>query len=149
MAGFSGKNGSVRVGATHLYEVLGWDFDPKVAVPKWASNTTSGVKTGVPGVGDSSGKVEVKVHPANAGAFSGTLDLRPGQTVTLLLHADASGSNYISVQAIIENTPISVKVDPDGEPVSATYNFQGISNPIGYGYFSPGSGGSSSGPLFS
>lgn len=131
MSGFSGKRGSVKNSTTgaHLAEVLGWDFDPKTAVPKWASNTTSGVKTGVAGVGDSSGKIEVKMD--------GTIpvNFRPGNQVILELHADNSGNNYIKVTAIMENVPISSKIDPDGEPVSITYNFQGITNPVMYGLF--------------
>jgi hypothetical protein len=135
MSGFSGKTGSVKEsGGAHVAEVIAWDHDPRCAVPKWASNSTSGVKTGVEGTHDSSGKIEVKVDNTHRHVF------RVGGTYVLELHVDATGNNYIVVTAIIENKPISVKIDPDGEPVSATFNYQGITRTIHHGFLAgPGS----------
>lgn len=136
--GFSGKNGTVKYGSgTSLLEVTKWSFEPKTNVPKYASNATGGFKTGVAGVRDSSGKVEIKV-PSDTG-----LPLQDGDSVTLQLHVDATGSNYFSVPAIISGMPVDCDVD-GGEIVGATYNFEGNGAWTGYGILAQG-GGSGSG----
>ena len=136
--GFSGKYGTVKYSTgtgltltgsgTVLYEVTGWDFDPKSAIPKHASNYTAGFKSGVAGTRDSSGKIEV-VIPSNASGM-----LQDGDSVVLALHADASGSNYFLVPALIEGAPVAVNVD-SGDAVKVTFNFQGDGAWTGYGIF--------------
>ena len=113
----SGKNGTVKVGATDVFEVTKWTFDPQCAVPKYNSNNTGGYKTGVPGVFDGKGTVEVKLDETN------TLDFLVGATPTLLLHVDDSGSNFYSVPAIISGAPIECDID-GGEIVAVTYAFE-------------------------
>lgn len=115
--GFSGVGGDVKVGGSAVAEVASWSFEPKVAVPKYVSNATAGYKAAVAGAKDGSGKVEV-VLPSD-----GNVPWGIGDSVTLVLHLDASGSNYLSVPAIIESAPIEVKLDGESI-VSITYAFQ-------------------------
>lgn len=117
MAAISGKNGNVKVGLNNVVEVTKWTFDPQCAVPKYNSNNTSGYKTGVAGVFDGKGTVEVKLDTASS------LDFLVGQSVTLELHVDATGSNYYSVPAIISGAPIACDID-GGEIVGVTYAFE-------------------------
>lgn len=134
---FSGKDGTAKQsGGAHICELTKWNFEPKVAVPKWASNTTSGVKTGVAGTHDSSGTIEAKVD--------GTVKMpfRPGSTVELELHADQTGANYIKVTAIIEGAPIDCQINENGDPLTYTYRFEGISRAVYYGIFWNGAGSS-------
>jgi len=136
----SGKNGNAKQsGGADLVELTGWTFNPMVAVPKWASNSTSGVKTGLAGVHDSNGVLEAKVPASDANH----LPFRPGSEVILELHADQSGANYILVTAIIREMPINTRIDPDGEAITVTYNWEGITRALYFGVFAPP--GSSSG----
>ena len=117
MAAISGKSGTVKAGASTVAEVTKWTFDPQCAVPKYNSNNTGGYKTGVAGVFDGKGTVEVKLDPAV------TLDFLVGQSVTLELHIDDTAANYYSVPAIISGAPIECDID-GGEIVGVTYNFE-------------------------
>ena len=117
MTAISGKNGTVKVGVSDVFEVTKWSFDPQCAVPKYNSNKTGGYKTGVPGVFDGKGTIEVRLDTANS------LDFLVGNSVTLLLHVDETGSNYYSVPAIISGAPIEVDID-GGEVVGVTYAFE-------------------------
>lgn len=136
----SGKNGNAKVsGGADLVELTGWTYTPSVAVPKWASNSTSGVKTGLVGTKDSSGTLECKVPASDANH----LPFRPGSEAVLELHLDQTGFNYVKVTAIIREMPIDTKIDPDGEAIRVSFNFEGISNPLYFGVLAPP--GSSSG----
>lgn len=139
MGGFSGKYATAFYDEidpvsgnpnTELHELTGWDFEPKAAIPKWASNDSNGFKKGVAGVEDSSGKIDGKLDKDNR--FS----LKPGKEVTLTLYPNKHvTTDKIVVRAIIGNTPVSVKIDPDGEPPTVTYNWEGIAPPQYFGFF--------------
>ena len=137
MPGFSGKTGTTKKGGSEFYEVNSWNFNPSTNVPKYASNLTGGFKRGISAVRDSNGTVEVKIQE------NASMPFHDGDQIALELHGDDSGNNYIEVTAIISGTPINVDID-NGEPVSATYNFEGSLAWTGHGIFSSG-GGSSSG----
>jgi hypothetical protein len=90
--GFSGKRGTVKIGATALagVEVVGWEFEPKDGVPAYCSNATAGFKTRISGVRDSSGKIEVEkldalvLHPSRRNliqAFKERLSLRSAVSI--------------------------------------------------------------------
>ena len=117
MSTISGKNGTVKISSTDLFEVTRWTFSPQCAVSKYASNNTAGYRAAVAGILDGNGTIDVKLDTAN------TLDLLAGSAATLELHVDSSGSNYYSVPAIIAAAPITVDID-SGEVVGATYRFE-------------------------
>lgn len=117
MAVPSGKQGTVKIGTADLVEVTKWTFDAKSAVSQWASNSSSGYKKSVDGVRSASGTIEVKVDTA------GTMDLVAGSSATLLLHVDATGSNYYSVPAVVSASALECDIN-DGEVVSATYSYE-------------------------
>lgn len=115
-AGFSGKNGTVLIGATPVSEIRSWKFNPKSNNPRYASNKTSGYKATVAGVKEGSGSM--------SGAWDHTNDFITvtdvGISVTLLLYSDAS--HFYSVPSVIDDYSIDVDVD-NGEIVSWDSNF--------------------------
>ena len=117
MSTISGKNGTVKISSTDLFEVTRWTFQPQCAVSKYASNNTAGYKAAVAGILDANGTIDVKLDTANS------LDLVAGSAATLELHVDSGGSNYYNVPAIIASAPIAVDID-SGEIVGATYRFE-------------------------
>ena len=139
---FSGKDGDVRaaavteaggsssgVAAAVFYEITSWSGDFNAAIPKHASNATQGAMSGVRGIRDSSGSIELKVHESDGIPYG------PGAMVELDLRDDGTSANRIMVTAMIEGAPINVQIDSDGESVSLTYNWQGVRPFTGYGRY--------------
>jgi len=125
MAAVSGKTGTVKVGANAQTQVTKWSFEPSTPVHKWASNTTSGHKTGVAGPRDAKGTIETKVDTNVIWAA--------GESVTLIL-VGASSGDTITVPAIVATAPVNVDID-NGEPISATYTFEAVGAWTGAGIF--------------
>lgn len=124
--GFSGKTGTGFKGGNKICDLGKWSLEQNAAVPKYASNCTDGVKFGVAGVEDSKGTIEVKVQK------NGRIQMVAGQTVVLQLHVNDTGDDYWEGTAIIASNPVEVDVN-EGNPVSMTYNFEGISRWVGHG----------------
>lgn len=115
-AGFSGKDGTVKIASTDIYEIRNWKFNPKSNNPKYASNRTSGYKRTVAGVKEGSGSM--------SGAWDHTNDflavVNVGTSATLKLYTDAT--HFFSVPSVIDDVSVNVDVD-NGEIVSWDANF--------------------------
>lgn len=114
---FSGKSGTAKKDGSAIAEVTGWNFEPSIGAPKYASNNTSGHKKAVAAVADFSGSITTKLDSA------GNMPMRIGDGVTLELHVDDSTENYISVPALIVSHPIPCDIN-DGEIVEVEYGFE-------------------------
>lgn len=114
--GFSGKDGTVKIGSTDVAEIRNWKFNPKSNNPKYASNKTSGYKRTVAGVKEGSGSM--------SGAWDHAIDFLSvvdvGTSATLKLYTDAT--HFFSVPSVIDDCSINVDVD-NGEIVSWDSNF--------------------------
>lgn len=115
-AGFSGKDGTVKIGSTDICEVRNWKFNPKSNNPKYASNKTSGYKRTVAGVKEATGSISGAWD--NANDFLAVIDVGTG--VTLLLYTNTT--KFFSVPAVIDDVSVNVDVD-NGEIVSWDSNF--------------------------
>ncbi len=115
-AGFSGKDGTVKIASTDVAEIRNWKFNPKSNNPRYASNKTSGYKRTVAGVKEGSGSM--------SGAWDHSIDFLAvvdvGTAVTLKLYTDAT--HFFSVPSVIDDCSINVDVD-NGEIVSWDSNF--------------------------
>jgi hypothetical protein len=115
-AGFSGKDGTVKIASTDVAEIRNWKFNPKSNNPKYASNKTSGYKRTVAGVKEASGSM--------SGAWDHSIDFLAvvdvGTSVTLKLYTDLT--HFFSVPSVIDDCSINVDVD-NGEIVSWDSNF--------------------------
>lgn len=117
MATESGKNGKVMIGAATVAEITGWRWTRTSNNPAYASSGTSGRKTRVAGVADSSGSVDFKRDFADTVESEGITE---GALVTLLLYLNAT--TYHSVPAIIDSLSDEVDIN-DGETVSGSFDF--------------------------
>lgn len=129
MSMFSGINGTVKFGSPASDSgiiVHGWTFNPSTAVHKRSHNQSGGFKAAVAGARDSSGTIMVSLDK------NGHFPFHDNDDITLQLHVDDSGSNYFSVPAIIESTPVELDID-DGQIVGGTFAFQGNGPWTGHG----------------
>jgi len=115
-AGFSGKDGTVKIAATDIFEIRNWKFNPKSNNPKYASNKTSGYKRTVAGVKEGSGSMSGAWDHSND--FLAVVDV--GTSATLKLYTDAT--HFFSVPSVIDDVSVNVDVD-NGEIVSWDANF--------------------------
>lgn len=116
--GFSGKFGTAKINGNKLCDLGKWTLEDSVAVSKYATNCTNGRKVAVAGVGDSKGTLEVKIQK------NGKFQMIAGQTVDLELHSDTTGSNYLTVTAIIAGSPFEVDIN-EGAVVGCNFAFEG------------------------
>lgn len=124
--GFSGKDGTVKIGSTDIAEIRGWSFNPKSNNPKYASNKTGGYKRTVAGVKEGSGTMSGAYDTAIP--FMGVIEV--GTDATLKLYVNATW--FFSVPAVIDDYKINVDVD-NGEIVSweGTFSANGAwTNPV-------------------
>lgn len=142
-AGFSGKDGTVKIGSTDVAEIRNWKFNPKSNNPKYASNKTSGYKRTVAGVKEGSGSM--------SGAWDHAIDFLSvvdvGTSATLKLYTDST--HFFSVPSVIDDCSINVDID-NGEIVSWDSNFSTngawtnpaspMVAPVGFGVAPGGSG---------
>lgn len=143
-AGFSGKDGTVKIATTDVAEIRNWKFNPKANNPKYASNKTSGYKRTVAGVKEGSGSM--------SGAWDHAIDFLAvvdvGTSVTLKLYTDTT--HFFSVPSVIDDCSVNVDVE-NGEIVSWDSNFSTngawtnpaspMMAPVGMGVMAGGSGG--------
>src|SRR5688500_10666420 len=115
MAVESGKNGTVKIGATPIADVTRWTFDKEALTSRYASNSTAGFKATVAGVKQGSGQIEAKWDSAAASPIT------EGTSVTLLLFLNVT-ENF-SVPAIIKNFKLLVDID-NGEVTGFTADFE-------------------------
>lgn len=115
-AGFSGKDGTVKIGSTDICEVRNWKFNPKSNNPKYASNKTSGYKRTVAGVKEATGSISGAWD--NANDFLAVVDV--GTDVTLKLYTNTT--KFFSVPAVIDDVSVNVDID-NGEIVGWDANF--------------------------
>lgn len=143
-AGYSGKDGTVKIASTDVAEIRNWKFNPKSNNPKYASNKTSGYKRTVAGVKEGSGSM--------SGAWDHAIDFLAvvdvGTSATLKLYTDLT--HFFSVPSVIDDCSINVDVD-NGEIVSWDSNFSSngawtnpaspMMAPAGFGVMAGASGG--------
>lgn len=114
--GYSGKDGTVKIGSTDVAEIRNWKFNPKSNNPKYASNKTSGYKRTVAGVKEGSGSM--------SGAWDHAIDFLSvvdvGTSADLKLYTDTT--HFFLVPSVIDDCSINVDVD-NGEIVSWDSNF--------------------------
>lgn len=126
-AGFSGKDGDVKIGSASVAEIRTWSFNPKSNNPSYASHATGGYKRRVAGVKDGSGSTSGAIAAASL-PFS---DLNVGSDATLVLYLNAT-LNF-SVPSVVDDLRVNVDID-NGEIVSWDMNFStngGWTNPGG------------------
>ncbi|HEY1065908.1 MAG TPA: hypothetical protein VGE52_07355 [Pirellulales bacterium] len=105
MAIFSGKDGAVQIGSNIVGHVVAWRFTPRSRNPSWTSNATNGHKARLVGAKEGVGSFECKLDSTGHAAVA------EGDFVTLNLHVDATGENYMSIPAVIDEAPLSVDVN--------------------------------------
>lgn len=116
VGGYSGKDGTAKIGSTDIYELRGWKFNPKSNNPKYASNRTSGYKRTLAGVKEATGSMSGADDRAND--FIAVVDV--GTSVTLKLYTDAT--HFFSVPSVIDDYSMNVDID-NGEIVGWDANF--------------------------
>ena len=112
----SGKNGTVKIGATPIVDVTSWTLDQEITTSRYASNNTSGFKATVGGVRSATGTIECKWDGAAAGVL-----ITDGVSVTLLLYTNAT--ELYTVPAILKNHKLKVDIN-DGEVIGFTSDFE-------------------------
>lgn len=115
--GFSGKDGTIKIGTTDVSEIRGWKFMPKSNNPQYASNNTAGYKRTVAGVKSATGSAN-GAYDTSATTFLAVLDV--GTAATLKLYVDTT--HYFTVASVVDDASINVDVD-NGEIVSWDLNF--------------------------
>jgi hypothetical protein len=129
MANFSGKDGTIKVGATELNNIEGWTLDIGGNTPNFVSNSTSGWNTRIAGAKDATGTFDYVL------ASDETMPFQMHATMTLILHVDGSDSAYWTVPAIITDVPSEVLLDGSAE-VKVPYGFGCTGPAVPTGLFS-------------
>ena len=126
MANFSGKDATIKVGATEINNVKNWTLDLTGNTPNFVTNSTGGANSRVAGAQDSTGSFEYVL------ASDETMPFGMHATMTLILHIDGSDTAYWTVPAIITDVPSSAVVAGDGElMVPYTFGATGLAVPTG------------------
>lgn len=116
MALLSGTGGTVKIGSSTLAEITAWSLDTNVNITAFGSNSSAGFQKRVAGTKGGTGTLAGKLDTADP--IRG--DLKEGDSVTLLLHINATA--HFIVPAVIESVSISVDVDT-GEAIGWTATF--------------------------
>jgi len=123
----SGKDGTAKKNGSELTtDVTAWQFEPSVGTAKYASQNTGGHKVTVDTVEDFSGSITTKLDK------DGVMPFRVRDKVTLQLHVNDSGNDYVTVPALIVSHPIPCDID-NGEPIEVQYNFEPRGAPTYHG----------------
>lgn len=121
MSNFSGKDGTIKIGATELNNIEGWTLDIGGNTPNFATNSTGGWNTRVPGAKDGTGTFEYVLDTAE------TMPFAMHATMTLILQVDGSDTAYWTCPAIITDVPNDVQLSGDSE-IKVPYGF-GLTGP--------------------
>ena len=118
MATKSGKDGTVDFNAQTILDATSWEATMSSNNPSYGSTDTSGSKTRVGGVKDSTGTFSAK--------YNGALLVTEGTTGSGVYTVD--GAATYTIPGIIEDYTLSVDMD-DGEVVSYDMNW-GATAPV-------------------
>lgn len=99
----SGKDGTVKIGATAVALVTGWDVDFETNVYESANNETAGYKAATAGVKRVSGRIKGEWNSAAA------LTITSGTAATLLLYLNAS--EFFTIPAVVKKLHVEVDVN--------------------------------------
>ena len=126
MAVLSGKSGTLYIGAGEVTPVANWKLRIVSNHRSYTANDTGGSRKRAAGAKDSSGSFRVSV------AESGNCPVREGDSVTLKLHVDGTGSNYYQVDVIVDRIDVVTDIHR-GEVVAmdVTYSGNGTVTPYG------------------
>jgi hypothetical protein len=118
MAYVSGTTGALTY-STVSYPITDWSLSQKVELAKFATSSSLGWKTGVPGTKDASGNCNIKLNapPPPRGVIA----------AMVLQHGDFDGSGIrtYTFDAVITDVTVAVNVDT-GEAVSAAVTFEAV-----------------------
>jgi len=118
MAVISGKSGTLLIDAAEVTPVSNWTLTTLSDNRAYAANDTAGWKRRAAGVRDCRGTFECKVTD------SGSAPVEEGDSVSLKLQVDDTGSNYYTVPAIISKVEIECDI-AGGEIVAWVIEFAG------------------------
>ena len=118
MAVLSGKDGTLYIGAGEVQPVANWKLRIVSNHRAYTANDTSGWKKRAAGAKDSSGSFRISVTD------SGNCPVAEGDSVTLKLHVDDSGSNYYEVAVIIDRIDVATDIH-GGNVVAMEVAFSG------------------------
>lgn len=134
--GFTGQYGNAKVGSSAIAEVAEWEFEPSQKLGAVVTNATGGFESQILGAISGKGSVTV-VIPSTGAACPMTF----GTAVTLLLQAEAAGTNSFTIKAVLESAPVVVKLASE-EAVAVKFNFKSTGPFSGTGAFAVVAAGS-------
>jgi hypothetical protein len=129
MANFSGKDATIKVGATELNNVEGWTLDITGNTPNFVTNSTSGWNSRVAGSKDATGSFNYVL------ASDETMPYAMHATMTLILHLDGSDTGYWTVPAIITSVPTAATLD-GADKLMVPYEFGATGPAVPTGIYS-------------
>ena len=126
MAFYTGRNGSIKIGASVVEKVRDWSLETTVEL--LSTNTIdSGVNTFVPGIKGATGSATLLYYQAGSTNFKSILskilktsEISTSDRVQLTLKVDDAGSNSITFNAYITSATVSVS---SGELTVVPFNF--------------------------
>ncbi len=125
MASYSGKQGTLKKGdpAVEVTDVRNWVFRERDLTLRWASNMSGAWRRALPGVREFSGSFQAHAQDGlnSAPAYA-------GERVTLQLHVDGTGDNFINAPVLITEAQIRIDLD-DGQVVLWEFAFTGSGEP--------------------
>lgn len=129
MANFSGKDATIKVGATEINNVEGWTLDITGNTPNFVTNSTGGANSRVAGAQDSTGSFNYVL------ASDETMPFAMHATMTLVLHLDGDDSGYWTVPVIITSVPTATTLAGD-DVLRVPYEFGATGLAVPTGIFS-------------
>ena len=126
MAFYTGRNGSIKIGASVVEKVRDWSLETTVEL--LSTNTIdSGVNTFVPGIKGATGSATLLYYQAGSTNFKDILskilktsEITTSDKVQLTLLVDKAGNNSIRFDAYITSATVAVS---SGELTVVPFNF--------------------------
>ncbi len=129
MSNFSGKDATIKDGATELNNIEGWTLDVTGNTPNFVTNSTGGANGRVAGAQDSTGSFNYVL------ASDETMPYAMHATMTLVLHLDGNDTGYWTVPAIITSVPNAATLD-GADKLMVPYEFGATGLAVPTGIFS-------------
>jgi hypothetical protein len=118
MAVLSGKNGTLKLGATVVTPISDWKLTLRSEQAAYVANDTGGAKRRLSGAEDCSGTFRCSVTD------DGRCPVRRNQPVTAQFHVDATMDNYYEASIVVEAIDVECDIS-SGRVVAFTVTFNG------------------------